>query len=61
MKICVRFVEQAMPFKKDKGISWKLTVFRVLTYAEPGYVLLKQDKYAREENSDGIFHFMKYP
>ena len=50
-----------MPFKKDKGVSCKLTVFHVLTYAEPGYVLLKQDKYAQEENSDGIFHFMKYP
>ena len=35
-----------MPFKWDKGKSGKLSVFPVLTYAEPGYVLLKQDKYA---------------
>ena len=36
----------AIPFKRDKGISQKLTVFPVLIYAEPGHVLLKQDKYA---------------
>ena len=35
-----------MPFKWHKGKSGKLSVFRVLTYVEPGYVLLKQDKYA---------------
>ena len=39
-------MEQAIPFKRDKGISRKLAVFPVLIYAEPGYVLLKQDKYA---------------
>ena len=38
-------MEQGIPFKKDEGISWKLALFRVLTYAETGYVLLKQDKY----------------
>ena len=36
----------------------------MLTYAEPGYMLLKQDKGAlmgTGGNSDGIFHVMKYP
>ena len=40
------FVEQTIPFKRDKGISQKLAAFSVLTHAELGYVLLKQDKYA---------------
>ena len=39
-------MEQALPFKWDERISWKLTLFLVLTYAETGYVLLKQNKYA---------------
>ena len=39
-------MEQAIPFKRDKGMSRKLAVLPVLIYAEPGHVLLKQDKYA---------------
>ena len=39
-------MEQAIPFKKDKGILRKLAVFPVLIYAELDHVLLKQDKYA---------------
>ena len=46
LTIWVRFVEQTIPFKRDKGISRKLAVFPVLIYAEPGHILLKQDKYA---------------
>ena len=46
LKIWVRFVEQAIPFKRDRRILRKLAVFPVLIYAEPGHVLLKQDKYA---------------
>ena len=39
-------MEQAILFKRDKGISRKLVVFPVLIYAEPGHVLLKENKYA---------------
>ena len=53
----MRFVEQAIPFKRDKWISRKLAVFPVLIYTvvvETGQVCT--DGHLREENSDGIFH-----
>ena len=59
------FVEQTMPLKWDKGKSGKLSVFRVLTYVEPGCVIetgqVCTDGHLREENRDRIFHIMKYP
>ena len=64
-KNLVRFVQQAIPFKRDKGNISRSSICCVdicgigSLVAETGQVCT--DGHLREENSDRIFHVTKYP